>query len=189
MPVDPLDTWKKTHKDLKKVAGPEWAMNFATWYDDRIKNISPDPAAITASSFTFVFNKAIFAAQLSVIPPTPSKMVGMTMFVGAWMSAMALTLFPVTLNVGSGAFIGSPAPPTLFSVINSVIIDPPSLIAAQAKLMELLMVENESDAMDSQMPVKFREATLLLSITVSGLNSIPPPAGPLPLVAPFVALK
>jgi hypothetical protein len=188
MAIDPLNTWKQTLADLPKVSSPIWALNFANWYADRIANIAPDPSALVASSFTFVFNSATFAAQLALLPPTLDPVSGIAGFAAAWSAAIALTIYPVTLLVGPGAFIPPSTPATLFSAVTMVMINPASLVLAQAKIMELVTAPVVSDPMDSVFAEKFRDATLQLSIMVTGLNSIPPPAGPLPLIAPLVPL-
>jgi len=89
--------------------------------------------------------------------------------------------------VSAGAFIGVSAPPTLFSAVATTLIDPPSILLAKAKILELVTAPPEADAQDSLFPEKFRDATLLLTITVSGTNSVTPT--PAPLSAASVPLE
>ena len=81
-------------------------------------------------------------------------------------------------------------PNTIFSVVNTTVIDPTSIALGKAKILELVTAPPVSDPQLSQFPTKFREATLLLTITVSGLDSTPPGGGgPLPLVAANIPIK
>ena len=186
--IDPLNVWKSTLKDLPKVDNPIWAINFANWYGDRIQNIEPDPTKLQPAGFVFIFNRVLFASLLSALPPTPSQPAGIAMFAAAWEAAILTTVFPATLSASSGTVVPPPSPATTFSVVNSVILDPASVAAGKAKILELASAPLTGDATESQFPVKFREATLKLTITVTGLDSTPTPAGPLPLTAPLVPL-
>lgn len=185
MAVDPLNTWKTTLKDLPKVADTSWAANFAGWYADRIVNITTDPAALTPVGFSFPFDTATFETQLLALTPTPSALAGIQGFADAWEAAILAT----TPVVGPGSFIPPSTPETLFSVVTTTIIVPASIAAGKAKILELVSAPAVADAMDSEFPVKFREATLLLKIKVDGLDSTTPgDGGPLPLVADNVPL-
>ncbi len=186
--IDPLNIWKSTLQDLPKVDTPVWATNFANWYAERIAKIEPNPDSLSAVGFTFIFNKALFATLLSTLPPTPSQPGGISSFAAAWETAVLTTLFPATLSIAAGTVIPPPSPSTTFSSIISVVLDPASVVAGKAKIMELVSAPVAGDATDSQFPVKFREATLKLTITITGLDSTPTPAGPLPLVAASIPL-
>lgn len=185
--IDSLDKWKDTFNALPKVGDSSWTDNFANWYKDRIVTIEPDASKLTAVGFVFKFDADIFSAALKALTPTLSAVEGISKMADAWLSAMSLVIYPATLSVSAGSFIGSASPPTLFSAIISVLLDPPSILAAKVKLLELITSPRTSGN-DSKFPELFREATLLLSITVTGLNSVPPPTGPLPLVAALVPL-
>lgn len=187
--IDPLSTWQSTLAALPKVADTSWALNFADWYSNRIVNIQPNQTILnTSTGFVFTFSTATFAAQLITLGPTFNQAAGIAGFANAWATAIALTIFPATLNVSAGAFIGTSTPPTLFSAVTAVVLDPASIVAAVAKINELATAPPVSDPTMSQFSEKFRDATLLLTITVTGLNSVPPPPGPNPLVAPLVPL-
>lgn len=181
--IDPLSTWKSTLAALPKVANTSWALNFANWYSDRIVAIEPDSTALTAAGFTFTFAVGIFATQLTALTPTASAVAGITGFANAWESAILASVAVVP----PGAFVPPSSPPTLFSAVASTIIDPSSIALGKAKLLELITAPQVDDPNSSQFPVKFREATLLLSITATGTNSITPT--PTPLVAALVPLK
>ncbi len=187
MAIDPLSTWKSTLAALPKVADASWAANFAAWYAGRIVGITTDPSALVPTGFVFTFNQALFASGLSSLGPTPSAVAGITAFADAWLASMQAS----TAVVAPGSFAPPSSPTTLFSVVNSTTIDAASMTAARSKLLELTSAAPVADANDSEFPVKFREATLLLTITVIGLDSQPPPSagpGPQPLTVAAVPL-
>lgn len=182
MAVDPLATWQSTLAALPKVGDNSWAMNFASWYAGRIVGIAPSPAALVPTGFVFTFNTALFASGLQTLPPTASAAAGITAFANAWLAAMDAS----TAVVAAGTFKPPSTPATLFSVVATTVIDTASKTAAKAKLLELITAPAVGDATMSQFPIKFRDATLLLTITVSGTNSVTPTPGP--LVVPAVPL-
>lgn len=184
MAIDALSVWKSELANLPKVADTSWALAFASWYADRLTGITTDPSGLTASSFTFTFPTSIFATALVALAPTTSAAAGIAGFAGAWETALLAS----TALVAPGSYIGSPSPSTTFSVVATTVIDPASIAAGKAKLLELASAAPVADPNDSEFPVKFREATLLLTITVSGLDASPTPSGPLPLVAANVPL-
>jgi hypothetical protein len=190
MALDPLDTWKEELEKLPQSDVPAvGSLEFAGWYKDRIINIETDSSALdTSAGFTFTFNFVLFAALLKVPPPVDVASVGVTTFALSWQLAMVTTIYPALLNVAPGAFIGAPTPPNLFSVINSVVIDPPSLAAGFDRLVELAESVPAETAKEADLSLAMKEATELLTITVVGLDSTPSPAGPLPLTAANVPL-
>jgi hypothetical protein len=183
MAVEPLQTWKDELENLPKVADGSWSLNFANWYADMISGIEPDSSALTPSGFVFTFPVAIFASALSALSPTTDAVAGITGFATAWETALLAS----TSVVGPGSFIPPATPATTFSVVASSLIDPASIAAGKAKLLELVTAPPAADAQDSEFPIKFREATLLLTFTVIGTNSDSPTTAPLtaPLV-PFI---
>lgn len=182
--IDPLAVWKSSLAALPKTANNSWAPNFATWYADRISGIEPLFIALDASAgFTFTFAKQVFETALLNLGPAASAVAGLTAFANAWQSAMLAS----TVVVLPGAFIPPSTPPTTFSsIIPPVVLDAPGIVAGKAKIIELASAPVVSDPNDSQFPVKFREATLELTITVTGLNSAAPT--PQPLIAAGVPL-
>lgn len=190
--IDSLAIWRAALIALPKVSDSSWAANFAAFVADRIspigaadgKGIETDPTILTLASppplgLIFTFPQATFATSLQVLTPTEDPVAGIAGFADAWANSMSTIVFPATLNVLMGAFVPPSTPATLFSSITAVTIDPASLIAAKAKISELASSTPVADANNSDFPVKFREAFLLLTITVVGLNSIVPTPTPL----------
>lgn len=182
MSIAPLQNWKDTFANLPKVADTSWAANFAAAYAGLITGITTDPAALVPTGFLFTFAQPVFAAQLLALTPVGDALSGITGFAAAWEAALLASVALVL----PASFVPPTSPATLFSAVTTTTITPVSIAAGKAKILELVTAPPVADAQDSQFPIKFREATLLLKITVVGLNSLPPPpAGPGP--QPFTA--
>jgi len=181
--IDALPVWKSTLAALPPTTGA-WSPAFSAWYAGRIIAISPDPLVLVPAGFLFTFNVATFSTMLSALAPVPTAAAGILGFANAWEAALLAS----TAIMGPGSALVPPSPATIFSVVILTVIDPASIALGKAKLLELATAPPETDANDSLFPEKFRDATLLLTITVTGLNSIPPIVGPLPLTAPMVPL-
>ena len=187
MAIDPLSVWKTELANLPKVSDSSWALNFANYYADRLINITTNSSQLVPSGFVFTFSVSTFQSELVSLPPTDDPIAGATSFANAWETALNAS----TAIVAPGSFIPPTSPMTLFSSIISTVIDPTSIAAGKAKLLELVSAPPVADPQNSLFPVKFREATLLLTITINGLDSQPPPAagpGPQPLTAANVQL-
>lgn len=149
-----------------------------------IMGIAPGVASFTPVGFVFTFQQAIFASALAALAPSPSSAAGIAGFATAWESAMLAS----TVVVGPGSFVPPPLPTSIFSAVFSTTIDASSIASGKNKIMELVSSAPVDDAQNSDFPVKFREATLLLTFTAIGLDSEPiPPAGPGP--QPFSAVN
>jgi hypothetical protein len=187
MAINPLSTWKSELAALEKVGDSTWATNFAQYYADQIAGIEPDPLTLSAVGFTFTFNTSVFASGLLSLPPSDSAATSALGIANAWEAAILGSI----VVVGPGSSIQPATPSTTFSVVFTTIIDPVSIAAGKAKVLELASATPVEDPNDSIFPEILRDATLLLTITVTGLSSdLPPPGGPgpLPLTAPLVAL-
>lgn len=174
MTVDPLQLWKDSLEDQPKVSSGG-GDNFAGWYAERITDIEPDPDALVPTDFVFTFAQAALVSALDALSPTTSPSAGIDGFADAWEQALlasAIVVAPLT-------FIPPSSPATTFSAVASAIIDVSSIEAGKAKLAELVSAPPVANAQDSLFPVKFREATLLLTVTISGTNSVTPTPGPL----------
>jgi hypothetical protein len=168
--IDPLSVWEDELENLPKVSDTSWAANFASWYADRLIGITTDPAALVPTGFVFTFNESLFASGLLALGPTNNQVQAINDFADAWEVAMLAS----TVVVGPGSFIPPATPASTFGGVASTVIDP--FAAAKAKLLELIGVP---PTVPSAFPTKFRDATLLLTITASGVNSVSPTPGPL----------
>lgn len=177
MAIKVLQDWKDSLENLPKVANNSWAANFANWYADMIAAITTDPAALVPTGFVFTFNKPIFEAQLLALTPKDNALAGITGFADAWNAALTAS----TVVVAPASFKPPTSTTTLFSLVTTTTIVPASIAAGKAKILELVSAPPVASAQDSQFPIKFRDATLLLKIKVVGKDSQPPPnAGPGP---------
>lgn len=187
MAIDGLGTWQSELANLPKVADNSWASNFSAWYASRLTGITTDPSFLVPTGFIFTFAQGVFTGQLVTLTPTDNATTGITNFANAWETALNAT----TVVVAPGTFKPPTSPTTLFSAIISTTIDTASIAAGKAKLLELVSATPVADPLDSLFPTKFREATLLLTITVIGLDNQPPPSvgpGPQPLTVSAVPL-
>ena len=183
MAIEPLQTWKDELENMPKVDNPTWAINFANYVDEMIAGLTPQAAALDVSAgYSFTFDKTLFAAQLATMAPTPDPVSGITALANAFLASITspLTLFAIL----PGAFVPPSTPATLFSVVAPTILNPATPPLLHAKLLELIASSPVDSAQDSEFPIKFREAVLLLGITVNGTNSVVPV--PAPLVLPLV---
>lgn len=186
MPLDPEAAWNDAIANLKPDKGPDWAKGFA----DAIDSCCTGKTELTGvvGKPTFTFNKAIFMAQLMTLAPVPDPVSAAMGFANAWGTAMLAS----TMIVPPGSALGASAPPTLWSVVITSLIDPPTIELAKAFLIATLpTLEATKDAKQSKTGGTFRSAFLMCTCTVTGLNSLPPPPGgpgPLPfpgLLIPF----
>lgn len=188
MPIDPKDSWIQNVNKLPPANSlPEGAKKLADAVDGCVSG-KAQLTGIVGPPPSYTFNKALFMAGLMSMAPVPATPAGVTSFVNAWVTAVTAS----TMIVSPGVSFGSPSPATTFSVVISAVLDPPSLAAAQSSLtLELTQagLNPVKDSKDSKIGPALYNAFKLLSYTVTGLNSIPPPAGPIPLVAPLCLLS
>ena len=177
MSIDSLSVWKSTLAALPKVEDSSWSLSFASWYTSRIVNITTNPSSLVPLGFSSTFATTVFKDALAALGPSSSAAAGIAGFAGAWEDALNATV----IVVGPGSFAPPTSPPTMFSLVTTTTITPASIAAGKAKILELVTAPLVSDPNDSLFPQKFRDATLLLKITIVGLDSQPPPAaGPGP---------
>ena len=179
MPIDPEPAWKKAISDIKPDSTSQWTKALADAVDGLVSN----KAGLTGitGSVTFTFNKAVFMAQLLAVAATPVAAIAAQAIGLAWGTAMTASI----IVVPPGSSLGPPSPPTLWASCVSL-IDPPSVIAAQTALIaELTMMQAVDNAQNSKMGPALRKAFMSCTATVTGLNSVTPPAGPLPLLSPL----
>jgi hypothetical protein len=182
VPIQPENVWLEEFDKLEKTNTPAWSVTMANWYADMITGIQPDPTIFTAVGFTFTFNPSVFATAMAAAAPSVDPFAGVSIIANAWESAMLAAI----VVCGPGSILLPPSPATTFSVVSTTIIDIPSITLGKTSLLGLATAPQTNKGTDSQYPKKLREATLSLTITVSGLNSITPT--PAPFVASSVPL-
>lgn len=181
MSLEPLATWQSTFKaQMPPVAVGTWPLSMTNWYAERFNTPNLDLPGLTLSTSPLpaVFGNAPFMALFSTLAPGLSQAAAMMIVANAWEAGLLASI----VTVAPGSSIGAPSPATTWSAVASSIFDPPSIAAGKAKILELVGADNVADALDAQMPVKFREATLLLTVTTTGTDSTP--SGGSPLIDP-----
>lgn len=172
MAIDILDTWKTEWANLPKVNDDSWKSNLADYLEARtldlkIQSYTPD------SNISFIFNKSVFLSNLTGIDSGIGN--GAIVIGTAFKSAIDVSTIAVTAPIS----IGPASPTTTFSVVTASTFDPAASALASLKIAELANAEPVEDAIDSDYPVKIRDAVLLLTVSVGGLNSVSPTPGPL----------
>lgn len=186
MPIDPEKTWIDT---VNKIPPGKNAPDQLKKLSDAVDAAMTGKAQLTGilGKVSFTFEKGIFYAGLLQLGPTKLAPEGVAKFSNAWSQAIVAS----KMVVPPGASLGAPTPPTIWSVVASTVLDPPSLAAAKSYLEAELLSAGLNPVADSnsgKIGPALRKAALLLTYTVTGLDSTPTPAGPLPLVAPACAL-
>lgn len=181
MPQSPLPTWKSEFKNIPQdpATALEGAQNIADWIDKQVTNkLTLGPPFV--GSAVYAWQPSIFA-PLIILPPSPDPASGRTAMANAWQTAT----LAATMTVSSGS-VGPPSPPTLFSAPPVTVVDPPSVTAAYATLLQGILALPLAPEIDlCTLPDLFFAAFASLTFTLTGLNSVPPPTGPLPLVDPL----
>lgn len=173
--LETLDIWRSTYAAAMVVpADPlTGATSLANWLSARLIGkldldgvLPPGPLALNFS----LFGTAAFVALLAAVVPTTSPLVGATVFANAFQAGI---LASVAATLPGTSILLIPTPASTFSVVTTTtIID--SGGAAYAKVLELQNAQPKDNAADSDVPLKLREAVLLLKITTVGLDSTAP---------------
>jgi hypothetical protein len=163
--------WQSAYADPTKmpaVADTSWKANLALFFSDLTDDLLKcstvyASAGVPAGSFTF--NAAAFQAALSGS--------GLGVISNAWETAILAS----TMVVATGAFVGEPkTTANTFSAISSTVIDVASISAAKSYIAaQLAALTPVSTAGACQFPVVMRQAFLMLTVTISGSNSLGPP--------------
>lgn len=182
MPIDPEALWKQRFKGLQTDgSGASWADKMADAVDQGVTG-KLQVSGLTGS-VTFTFKKDIFANMLKLAVPSPSPFSGAQ----AIATAFQVACLSSTIVVAPGAFVGAPTPPTTFSVVISSLLDPPGIAAGYSIVFGTLTTMSAvPDAAEGIVGPAIRKGFTMLTVTVTGLNSVPPPVGPQPLVAPLL---
>lgn len=193
MPMDPLAVWKAEFAKLPQdPTGATGSLNLAKYINERVSNklgMDPSVAAVDApAKAVFTWQPAIFAASMAGITPAPVAAAGALKISSAWAQATQASLF----IVAPGTVLSPPPPPSngQSSVIILSIVEPPSILKAQQSLMSGLMQAKPAElASESVLPKLLYEAFASLTFAVTGLDTTPPPAGPLPISLVSVPAK
>lgn len=174
MALSAANVWQTDWAEqCKPVKNDTWKKNLANFIMAQVSHKLTTEGLLAsggAGGMTFTFGKEAFQGALA-----DNKAETLA-------SAFEAGILASTVLVAVGSFVGTQAPASTFSVITTSVINPASLIAAKAKVLEVMGLPPKEAANQSQFPLKLREAFLLLKIDTVGLDSTPTPAGPLPLL-------
>ena len=172
--IDDLNTWQTEWANIPLVADESWKQTMGDYLEARTSGM--DLPGIGGPGFSWAFNTSLFVAGLASVSASTGD--GVEKIADAFESAILAS----TLSVAPGSWVGVSTPASTWSVVNTTIFDAPSISLGKNKILELTSAPLVTDALNSEFPIKLRDAWLLLTVTTSGLDSTPPPAGPLPLV-------
>ena len=178
MTITPVAVWKAQYKLLPKVSTPLWADNLAALVGTQVA--LAQLVGITGA-MVYTYTQPLLASGLKLNTQTPAQLSAAISTAEAWGSAAAASL----MVVAPGASFGAPTPATIFSVVTTTLLDPPSLILAKQSIVTKIMSSVPSTD-DGMLMDAFYEAFKKLTFSVTGINSITPT--PTPLVVPTASL-
>lgn len=181
MSQDVLAIWREEFKNLPITKENDWAQNIGDTIEARVTNKLQLAPPFGGPPTRFTWQKGLFVSAIENLQPVTDPVSGRTAIANAWLNSV---LASQMTSLG-GNFVGAPSPATTFGAPPIITIDPPSAAAAHATLLQgLLNLEPVSEA-PGNFPNLFFAAFGALTFTATGINSLPPPTGPLPLVSPL----
>lgn len=184
MALEDVQVWRDTFEQQAPPTGSviEGVQNVSNWLDERVSGVLEfSPPVFGDAKYTW--QPQLFASQLLSIVPAPSSAPGALQIAMAWQNATLASV--MTLQSG---YVGADVPPTSWGPPPAVAILPPTVQAAgQALAAELQTLQPTGG--QSEFPDALRKAFLLVAFAINGVNKIPPPAGPLPLVVPSAIVQ
>ena len=191
MPMDPLPVWLQEWENLPVDAtGTQSPKDIANFVDERVTGkLEFGPLAKFTPPPKFTWQKALFESALRILAlvPSPDPITPRTAMANAWQTATLASLMGIT---APGTTINPPPPPTTGSVLTAVaLIDPPTVAVAYAGfLSDLLTAPPATTPAESVFPRACFKAFTQLTFSVTGTDTTPTPAGPLPIVMPLTAV-
>lgn len=192
MAVDPASIWVDTFKLLPQDPTGDLApTNIANWVNDRVEGKLETSSQVV--QFTpppqFGWQKGIFEETLKAVCKIPSPIAAAPAIklASAWKDAALASTF----TIAPGGNMNPPPSGTNGIVGEGVaVIDPPSVALAYTYLVEQLSgALPVSDRSNSVLPKAFRQAFLMLTYTISGIDTKPPPSGPIPFSLPLTPVQ
>jgi hypothetical protein len=173
--LDPDIVWRQEFATLPTTSDPSWAANMADMLE-KLTNGKLTVSGLIPES-TFTFQKAVFQSIAVTAVPAPLP-AGVIIITNAFLSAVSAS----TMFINAGTSIGAPTPATTFAAPPSVTID--AVAASELLRAQLLAALPVPDALASTVPSAFRSAFLAVLVSAVGINTVPPPGGPSPLILP-----
>ena len=174
MALESENTWTTEFSTLPKVSDNSWIDNLLDYLEGRVNSNLKLIGYLPEDGNSFTLNRAIIRASIEQSNSETGDLVS-TLATGIKNSVLQTG----TLAVQSGSYIEVSSPATTFSSVSNSVIDPPSSILLENKILELLNSEPVEDANASEFPIKIRSAFLLLTAIIVGTNSVTPTPSPI----------
>lgn len=173
MALSSENDWKTAGSLIPAVADSSWKATLGLFLDDLVSSKLKLATVFTAAGLNageFTFNVDSFKSGL----------LGNT--AAAIANAWETSILASTMTVAALSYIGTKTPVNTFSIVTSATFDPASISLGKVKILELALLEPTSDPLESLFAVKFRDAFLMLTVSIAGTNSVV--SSPAPLSSP-----
>lgn len=189
--IDPLPTWIAEFEKLPPdTTGDQAPKNISKFIDERvtkkldlnnsIAKISPPPQ--------FTWQPSIFQGLFALVAKIPSidPVIPATKIAQAWQQATLAS----TLVITSGASFAPPPPGTNGIAATAIaIIDPATLaLAVTGLIADLVSAQPTPSAAAAVLPKALYKAFTSITFTITGMDTKPPPTGPIPIVLPITGV-
>jgi hypothetical protein len=189
--IDPLPIWLAEFEKLPQDStGTQSPKNITEFIDQRVTgklDLNNSIAKFTPPP-QFTWQKSIFLPLYAVIAKIPAvdPITPAIKIASAWQTATAASL--MVLSAGSNIV---PPPPGTNGIAASVVavIDPATLATAYSTLIaDLSKLKATPVAANSEFPKAMFKAFNSITFTITGLDTKPPPVGPIPIVLPLTGV-
>lgn len=188
MAIDSLDIWLDEFEKLPQdPTGDQSPRDLANYINDRVTRKMETSSSVVKWSPepSFTWQKAIFENVLRIICkiPSPETVTPAIKLATAWKEATLISTF----SIQPQAKMNPPAPATTgIAASAGAVIDPSSVALGFTYLVsQLSSILPARTRQESAFPRAFRQAFLMLTVTISGVDTTTPPAGPIPFVYPM----
>ena len=189
--IDPIAMWLVEFATIPPdTTGDQAPKNIADFLDQRVTaklDLNNSIAKITPPP-QFTWQKSIFQAQFMLLSKIPAvdPISPAIKIAQAWQAATMAS----TLMISAGAAIAPPPPGTNGIAATAVaIIDPATLAAAMSGLIaDLSAAQPTPSAATSVLPKALYKAFTSITYTITGMDTKPPPTGPIPIMLPLTGV-
>jgi hypothetical protein len=189
--IDPLPIWLAEFEKLPQDKdGTQSPKNITEFIDKRVTGkldlnnsvakFSPPPQ--------FTWQKSVFQPLYAIIAkvPSPDPATPAIKIATAWQTSILAS----TMILSAGSSIVPPPPGTNGIAATVVaVIDPATVTLAYTTLIaDLLKLKATPVAADSEFPKAMYKAFTTITYSITGIDTKPPPAGPIPIVLPLTGV-
>ena len=189
--IDPLPTWLTEFEKLPPDSdGTKAPKEIANFLDQRVtKKLGLKNSPVTLSPPPqFTWQKGIFQPLFAAVAMIPSidPLTPALKIAAAWQSATVAS----TMIISAGAAMNPPPPGTNGIVGTAVaVIDPATLaLAVSGLISDLVSAKPAAAAAAATLPRAMYKAFTTLTYTITGIDTKPPPTGPIPFVLPLTGV-